>query len=525
MDGSNKKNSSKKRPLGIPCTNDKLVQEIIRMLLESIYEPTFSDQSHGFRPNRSCHTALTHIKHTFKSVKWIVEGDIKGCFDNFDHHVLIDILRRRIKDEYFIGLMWKSLRAGYMEQWEYHTTYSGTPQGSGMSPILANIYMSELDAYMEEYKASFDRGSESTRKSNKAYVSLMGKCNYRRRKLRKSWESMTDEERKSAVREIKSLQGEMRKQPRYLPIDDGYRRIQYNRYADDFVIGIIGSKADAAAVKEDVRKFLKDKLKLTLSEEKTHITHSSKRIRYLGYDFSISRDMSLKKNAKGQTQRAWSGTVRLYMPKEKWFRKLLEYKAMKITKDISGREFWKPLHRGELMNRTDIEIISKVNAEIRGMYNYYQIAENVSVLDKFFFIMEYSMYKTFAAKYRTTVSKTIKKYSKNGVFGVNYETKDGIKRCEFYHDGFRRSNACELVQFDTFPQYRKYDRPNSLAARIRAGVCEYCEEHTENLCMHHVKRLADLTDKTAWEQLMKAKRRKSLALCPACYEKLHDGIL
>ena len=235
--------------------------------------------------------------------------------------------------------------------------------------------------------------------------------------------------------------------------------------------------------------------------------------------------MSLKKNAKGQTQRAWSGTVRLYMPKEKWFRKLLEYKAMKITKDISGREFWKPLHRGELMNRTDIEIISKVNAEIRGMYNYYQIAENVSVLDKFFFIMEYSMYKTFAAKYRTTVSKTIKKYSKNGVFGVNYETKDGIKRCEFYHDGFRRSNACELVQFDTFPQYRKYDRPNSLAARIRAGVCEYCEEHTENLCMHHVKRLADLTDKTAWEQLMKAKRRKSLALCPACYEKLHDGIL
>ena len=151
-----KKNSSKKRPLGIPSTDDKLVQEIIRMLLEAIYEPGFSDHSHGFRPNRSCHTALLEVQNTFTGAKWIVEGDIKACFDNFDHHVLINLLRRRIKDEYFISLMWKFLKAGYMEQWVYHKTYSGTPQGSGMSPILANIYLSELDQFMEEYKARFE---------------------------------------------------------------------------------------------------------------------------------------------------------------------------------------------------------------------------------------------------------------------------------------------------------------------------------------------------------------------------------
>ena len=151
-----KNNPAKKRPLGIPSTNDKLVQEIIRMILEAIYEPTFSDRSHGFRPKRSCHTALSQIKDTFTGVRWMVEGDIKGCFDNVDHHVLINILRRRIKDERFLSLMWKFLKAGYMEQWEYHKTYSGTPQGSGMSPVLANIYLSELDTFMEEYKARFD---------------------------------------------------------------------------------------------------------------------------------------------------------------------------------------------------------------------------------------------------------------------------------------------------------------------------------------------------------------------------------
>ena len=150
-----KNNPAKKRPLGIPSGDDKLVQEVVRMILESIYEPTFSEASHGFRPKRSCHTALLKVQKTFTGAKWFVEGDIKGCFDNFDHHVLIGILRKRIEDEAFINLMWKFLKAGYMEQWQYHMTYSGTPQGSGMSPILANIYLNELDRYMDEYKARF----------------------------------------------------------------------------------------------------------------------------------------------------------------------------------------------------------------------------------------------------------------------------------------------------------------------------------------------------------------------------------
>jgi len=158
-----KKNSDKQRPLGIPSADDKLLQEVVKMILESIYEPAFSDNSHGFRPNRSCHTALLDLQAKFTGATWFIEGDIKACFDSFDHHVLIEILRRRIDDEAFIALMWKFLKAGYMEQWRYNATYSGTPQGSGCSPILSNIYLGELDSYMDEYKRRFDTGEKIKR--------------------------------------------------------------------------------------------------------------------------------------------------------------------------------------------------------------------------------------------------------------------------------------------------------------------------------------------------------------------------
>lgn len=215
-----KNNPAKQRPLGIPSTNDKLVQEIIRMLLEAIYEPTFSNLSHGFRLKRSCHTALSQIKDTFTGVRWMVEGDIKACFDCFDHHVLIDILRRRIKDEAFLSLMWKFLKAGYMEQWEYHKTYSGTPQGSGMSPILANIYLSELDAFMEEYKARFDT-EPFKRNASKEYEKIAR----RYRKAKKNLD--TEDHSKEAVREFKSAQKLKLSTPYADVLDADFKRIQY----------------------------------------------------------------------------------------------------------------------------------------------------------------------------------------------------------------------------------------------------------------------------------------------------------
>ena len=507
-----KKNSSKKRPLGIPSSDDKLIQEIIRMILEAIYEPTFSNNSHGFRPNRSCHTALKEITTLFTGAKWIIEGDIKACFDSFDHHVTIELLRKRIKDEAFISLMWKFLRAGYMEQWEYHKTYSGSPQGSGMSPILANIYLHELDMFMEELKGSFDKGDTRNRKVHKDH----DKVRWAYRKAKANLETVRTEENLKAFKEAQKT---MLSTPHLDEMDESYKRVQYNRYADDFLIAVNGSKEDAQSIKEQVRVFLENELKLIMSEEKTHVTHSSEKVRYLGYDIRVSRSQDKKRTKKG-LQRVWYGKVQLYMPKEKWIAKLRDYGAFKIKKDEAGKEIWKPIHRGALMHLDEVAIISKYNAEIRGLYNYYRMAINVCNLAKFHFIMRGSCLKTLASKYNSSVMKMYKKYkSDKGDFGADYKTKRGVKRCEFYNDGFRRNvnNAPDFA--DVMPEYRTQIKSTSLAGRLRSGKCEACGAFDVKVYMRHVKRLKDLKADNEFDMLMIEKRRKSLALCRNCYER------
>lgn len=516
-----KKNSSKKRPLGIPSTNDKLIQEVVRMILEAIYEPVFSSKSHGFRPIRSCHTALLEIQGNFTGVKWFVEGDIKACFDNFDHHVLINILRRRIKDEYFISLIWKFLKAGYMEQWTYCATYSGVPQGSGISPILSNVYLSELDKYMDEYKERFDKTDEGSRKFNKAYRAIDHKYKVVLKRYNEQRATISEEKRREMLSELLCLRRERQAIPCYPVLDTSYKRLQYNRYADDFLIGVIGSKADAEKIKADIGQFLQEKLKLTMSDEKTKVTHSNDMIRYLGYDVTVSRDKSVMRDKNGTQKRMWYGKVKLYLPREKWVNKLREYNAFKVYLDENGRECWKPCHRGYLTNRKELDIISRYNAEIRGIYNYYRLAQNVSTLNNFKDIMQRSMFKTFAAKYKSTVTKIKESRMKDGVFGVEYETKSGIKRCEFYHAGFKKTRQADFAEVDILPNHRKYATANSFALRLRAGVCELCGAKVEDIRIHHVRALKELSGRTTGELLMLKRRRKSLALCCMCHDKEH----
>ena len=516
-----KNNPAKKRPLGIPSGDDKLVQEVIRMLLESIYEPNLSDASHGFRPQKSCHTALTKIQKTFTGAKWFVEGDIKACFDSYDHHVLIDILRKRIDDEAFISLMWKFLKAGYMEQWQYHMTYSGTPQGSGMSPILANIYLNELDRYMGEYKARFYK---PTRTANPAHRNMASKIFYYKAKNDKVWDDLSVEEKKECARTLRQMRSEQRKLPTHPVQETSYKAIQYVRYADDFIVGVIGSHEDAKKLKQDLTVFLKEKLGLTLSTEKTKITNTAENARFLGYDISVSRSQDIKRLKNGKSQRVYSGVVQLRMPLEKWTAKLLEYGAIRIKKDESGKERWKTMPRGKLINRTDIEILSRYNSEIRGLYNYYAIAGNVSTLNHFSSRMKYSMLKTFGSKYRCKVRKIKERYVKNGEFTVAYKTKSGMKESVYYHDGFRKKTEPALGQVDMLDIYKKYDKPNSLAIRLHTNKCELCGTDCDGLEMHQVRRLKDLNGEQEWERIMLQRRRKTLAVCPSCHIEIHNSM-
>lgn len=478
------KKNGKTRPLGIPAFEDKLVQEVVRMILEAIYEGHFETTSHGFRPKRSCHTALLHIQKTFSGAKWFIEGDIKGFFDNIDHDVLVGILRERISDDRFIRLIRKFLKAGYVEDWTFHNTYSGMPQGGIVSPILANIYLDKLDKYVKEYIRHFDMGTK--RRPGKESNDL---ANERKRTVRKLKKIKDGTEKAALVARLKAIEQERAAFPSGDEMDGSYRRLKYIRYADDFILGVIGSKEDALRIKEDIKSFLSESLALELSEEKTLITHTGKSAKFLGYEITVTRNNHQRRDVQGRLRRTYGKRVRLNVSMATLRDKLLEYGAMEI-KLRNGKEIWKPKCRSGLIFNDDLEILDRYNRETVGFCNYYLIANNCVVLHNFRYIMEYSMYKTFAGKYRSTVRKINKKYRLNKLFTVKYEQKGVIKSRTFYKTSFKRRTTAFNGSCDIEPYSIADVSRTNLTDRLKAEKCELCGA-TGKLIMHHVRNLKD----------------------------------
>ena len=510
------KKNGKTRPLGIPAFEDKLVQEVVRMILEAIYEGHFETTSHGFRPKRSCHTALLHIQKTFSGAKWFIEGDIKGFFDNIDHDVLVGILRERISDDRFIRLIRKFLKAGYVEDWTFHNTYSGTPQGGIVSPILANIYLDKLDKYVKEYIRHFDMGTK--RRPGKESNDL---ANERKRTVRKLKKVKDGTEKAALVARLKAIEQERAAFPSGDEMDGSYRRLKYIRYADDFILGVIGSKEDALRIKEDIKSFLSESLALELSEEKTLITHTGKSAKFLGYEITVTRTNHQRRDVQGRLRRTYGKRVRLNVSMATLRDKLLEYGAMEI-KLRNGKEIWKPKCRSGLIFNDDLEILDRYNRETVGFCNYYLIANNCVVLHNFRYIMEYSMYKTFAGKYRSTVRKINKKYRLNKLFTVKYEQQGVIKSRTFYKTSFKRRTTAFNGSCDIEPYSIADVSRTNLTDRLKAEKCELCGA-TGKLIMHHVRNLKDLKGKESWKRLMSARKRKTIALCPSCHRLRHLG--
>lgn len=510
------KKNGKTRPLGIPAFEDKLVQEVVRMILEAIYEGHFETTSHGFRPKRSCHTALLHIQKTFSGAKWFIEGDIKGFFDNIDHDVLVGILRERISDDRFIRLIRKFLKAGYVEDWTFHNTYSGMPQGGIVSPILANIYLDKLDKYVKEYIRHFDMGTK--RRPGKESNDL---ANERKRTVRKLKKIKDGTEKAALVARLKAIEQERAAFPSGDEMDGSYRRLKYIRYADDFILGVIGSKEDALRIKEDIKSFLSESLALELSEEKTLITHTGKSAKFLGYEITVTRNNHQRRDVQGRLRRTYGKRVRLNVSMATLRDKLLEYGAMEI-KLRNGKEIWKPKCRSGLIFNDDLEILDRYNRETVGFCNYYLIANNYVVLHNFRYIMEYSMYKTFAGKYRSTVRKINKKYRLSKLFTVKYEQKGVIKSRTFYKTSFKRRTTAFNGSCDIEPYSIADVSRTNLTDRLKAEKCELCGA-TGKLIMHHVRNLKDLKGKESWKRLMSARKRKTIALCPSCHRLRHLG--
>ena len=515
------KKDGKQRPLGIPSVNDKLVQEVLRMILESIFERQFEDSSHGFRPRRSCHTALMQVQRNFMATKWFIEGDIRGFFDNINHDVMIGILRERIQDERFIRLVRKFLNAGYLEDWVFKKTYSGTPQGGIVSPMLANIYLDKLDKFMKEYRAKFDKGSK--RKDNVEYFRLSRKI----AKLAYKLESVKDEsEKRSRIEKINAVRKERLALSSVDEMDNGYKRIKYVRYADDFLIGVIGSKEECEQIKGNIKRFLSEKLKLELSDEKTLITHGNKPAKFLGYEIHIRKASQNTKRSKksGVLNRVYGKKVVLTLPTETMRRKLADYEAITFV-EHNGHQLWRPLSRIKLINNDDLEILDAYNAEIRGFYNYFSIANNSSSINDFYHIMQYSMFKTFAKKYRITTRQAIAKLRMGKSFGVAYNDRKGERKLKlFYNAGFKRKTAALDGSCDAVPSTIMLTATTSLVDRLKARECEMCGS-TDDLEMHHVRKLKDIARKQPWEILMHARRRKTMAVCQSCHKKIHGGKL
>lgn len=506
-----KKNNRKKlRPLGIPTFTDKLVQEVLRMILEAVYEPIFLDVSHGFRPKRSCHTALKQLRREFNGTRWFVEGDIKGCFDNINHTVLVGLLSNKIKDARITKLIYKFLKAGYLENWQYHKTYSGTPQGGIISPLLANIYLHELDKFVMKLKSEFD--TPGVGQITPEYRELHNEIKRLSHRLTK----VTGEEREMVLAEYKPKRQKLMTIPCTAQTD---KKLKYVRYADDFLIAVKGNREDCQWIKSKLAEFIGDTLKMELSEDKTLITHSSKCARFLGYDVRVRRSGKIKRGGPGHVKmRTLNGGVELLVPLNDKIRQFVFTKGVAIQKE-DGSMF--PVHRKYLVGLTDLEIVSVYNAELRGICNYYGMASNFCKLHYFSYLMEYSCLKTLASKHKTSLSKIIDKFNDGtGKWGVPYETKMGSKRRYFanYADCKGKGSATDYISNAAVVYGYAV---NTLENRLKAKVCELCgTTESDHYEVHHINKLKNLKGKERWEIAMIAKHRKTPVVCRDCHRSI-----
>jgi group II intron reverse transcriptase/maturase len=495
------KKNGKLRPLGLPSWSDKLVGEVVRLLLEAIYEPRFSGQSHGFRKGRGCHTALREIRETWTGIAWFVEGDISDCFGSFDHKILLGILAETIHDQRFLRLVRHMLKAGYLEDWEYHDTLSGCPQGGVASPILSSIYLDKLDKFVEqELIPQYTRGA--ARAANPAYRQVDALLRRARRRGDRA--------------EARRLTRQMRTLPSTDPMDPDYRRLRYIRYADDHILGFIGPKAEAEQIKAKLARFLRETLGLELHATKTLISHArTQPARFLGYDITVQH--SNTKITDGR--RSVNGRIALRVPPDVIKAQCARY-----------RQHGTPWHRTRLQNLHDYDIVRVYAAEYRGVVNYYLLAQDVWRLRTLRWNAETSMLKTLASKHNSTIGKMASRHKAKVV------TDDGPRRC-FEARRQRRGKQDLVARFggitlrqdrravitDPAPVPVRVPR-KELLMRLRTRVCELCETGT-TVAVHQVAGLNKLgrpgPGQPAWATLMARMRRKTLIVCAPCHDWIH----
>ena len=406
------KKNGKQRPLGLPSWSDKLLQEVIRLILDAYYEPQFSDRSHGFRPQRGCHTALRQTIVQGHGTKWFIEGDLCACFDSIDHSVLLRILSESFHDNRFLRLLGALLKAGYLEDWRFNATYSGVPQGSIIGPVLSNVVLDRLDQYVEKQLIpAYTRGRR--RKTNPPYV----------QSTIRAWKARQQGDWERA----RQLRQQAQRMPSRDPQDPNFRRLWYCRYADDFLLGFVGPKHEAAEIKQNIAQYLRDELHLELNDEKTLITHAQdETAQFLGYEVqALHADDKQALHADDKHdrrgQRCINTCIGLRIPKQ-----------VEKAKRANYLRRGKPIHLVQRKVDDAYSIVASYQAEYRGFVQYYRLAYNLHTLSHLKHVMEVSLVKTLAGKYRTTCSKIYRR------FGVTIQTDEGECKVIRVHAWFGR---------------------------------------------------------------------------------------
>lgn len=507
------KANGKTRALSVAPPTDKVVQEVMRMILEAIFEPTFSDSSHGFRVGRSCHTALKQVRDNWSGVTWIIEGDIKGCFDNISHDKLIDQLNLRIKDERFVNLIRKALKAGYFDNGAFFSGTVGTPQGSIISPILANIFLDQLDRKVESLIKEHEKGAKDGKMRNPAYRKLVA----RREHLQKQAAGLEGVERVAAIADIRAINNATLNMPSTLP-SPGFIRVKYVRYADDWIVGVNGSKELAETLRTIIGEFLSG-TGLELSLEKTHIRHAkSEMATFLGTKLRVGSEspkiMKIERNGKVFKKRVAGWTPVMYAP------------IRELVQKLHAKGFCNPEGEPVAINRwiflDDVQIVEQVGAVWRGISNYYSFVDRFSDLSRIQYILQHAAAKTLAAKHRSSRAKIFSKHGASLRVRVRDIAGKVIRVVEF---PLMRKWASTPTSFKTGTVDTDFlERSWRLRTRSKLGSpCVICGSD-DRVAMHHVKHIRKMGQEVkGFTRLMAILNRKQIPVCHECHHKIHRG--
>jgi len=447
----------------------------------------------------------------FPRTTWTIEGDIVGCFDNIPHGPLMKAVEKRIADRKVLRIIRQSLAAGYMEQWQYHKTYSGTPQGGVLSPLLCNIFLHQLDEHMmKDLRANETQSKRvANARRNPEYRKIERKVTLLRRQLKQTQGTA----REALITELTRLERQQRDTPYYARDQKHPSRIGYTRYADDFVIMVQGKKAEAQAVKDEIGKKLQE-MGLALSEEKTKLTHWRYRVNFLGYQ------LHGKPTNKGTSIRPI-----LSIPQKK-------LQGIKEALRVAGGYHQIP----------EVDAINQMSAMFRGWCNYYRYATSPQATFEDLSRHTWWRYAHYVArKHRLSIARMVR------------QERQGKRLVAVKRNGRTRLTFRVLVEgkamtLDLFPpktgQIRalattgqwtvdlkpviptNWQSGRSLATRMAAlerakGTCERCGENP----VAHVHHTVPLRGKTFLARVMSdsAQRYTATALCNECHLEVHGG--